>query len=160
MNQTVNDTLELVRLSCRVLDDKKASDVTVLDVSEQSSITDYLVLATATSEPHLRALRIELEKTFDAANVKLVGEETAQESGWLVLDAFDVMVHLFLKAQRENYALERLWRDAVPVDVAALLQPPVAAKLAKSKRAPAKPKKAAAKSKAPKASKVPRKRSK
>src|SRR5690606_35880722 len=50
--------LALVRLCCRVLDDKKAGELTVLDVSAESSITDYLVLATATSEPHLRALRV------------------------------------------------------------------------------------------------------
>lgn len=135
MNPKANDALELVRTCCRVLDDKKASALTVLDVSEQSSITDYLILATATSEPHLRALRIELEKTFDAANVRLVGEETAQESGWLVLDAFDVMVHLFLQSQRERFALERLWRDAVEVDAGRLLQPPAAAKPTKPKRA-------------------------
>jgi ribosome-associated protein len=160
MNQTVNDTLELVRICCRVLDDKKAGELTVLDVAEQSSITDYLVLATATSEPHLRALRIELEKTFDAANVKLVGEDAAQESGWVVLDAFDVMVHLFLKAQRENYALERLWRDAVPVDVAALLQPPVAAKPTKSKRTAGGSKRKAAKATGTKAPKRARSRAK
>ena len=60
---------ELARLAARTLDEKKAGDLTVLDVSAQSSITDFLVLATATSEPHLRALRVELEKAFDAAQV-------------------------------------------------------------------------------------------
>lgn len=102
-------------MCCRVLDDKKAGDLAVLDVSEQSSITDYLILATATSEPHLRALRVELEKALDAAAVKLVGIEARQESGWLVIDAFDVMIHLFLAEKRELYGLERLWRDAVEV---------------------------------------------
>ena len=63
--------LELAKMCCRVLDAKKADSLTVLDVSEQSSITDFLVLATATSEPHLRALRIELEKTLDAGRVHL-----------------------------------------------------------------------------------------
>ena len=120
--------LELAKLCCRVLDGKKADGLTVLDVSEQSSITDFLVLATATSEPHLRALRIELEKTLDAARVHLVGMESAQASGWMVIDAFDVMVHLFLAEARERYALERLWRDAKEVSVAKILaNPPVAA---------------------------------
>ncbi|MBM3853888.1 MAG: ribosome silencing factor [Verrucomicrobia bacterium] len=116
--------LELVRLCCRVLDDKKAGALTVLDVSAQSSITDYLILATATSEPHLRALRVELEKTLDGSNVRLVGGERVQESGWLILDAFDVMIHLFLPEKRENYGLERLWRDATEVPLSAVLREP------------------------------------
>jgi ribosome-associated protein len=122
MKSKKNDALALVKTCCRVLDDKKASDLSVLDVSEQSSITDYLILATATSDPHLRALRIELEKTFDEAGVQLVGKETAQESGWMVIDAFDIMVHLFLSEQRERFGLERLWRDSREVNVEKLLR--------------------------------------
>ena len=72
--------LQIVKLVCRVVDDKKAGDLSVLDVSVQSSITDYLILATATSEPHLRALRIEVEKVFDANAVHLVGMEAARAS--------------------------------------------------------------------------------
>lgn len=116
-------TLDLVTLCCRVLDEKKADALTILDVSAQSSITDYLVLATATSEPHLRALRVELEKALDANRVRLVGMETAQESGWIVVDLFDVMVHLFLAETRERYGLERLWRDATEVPLAKVLAP-------------------------------------
>jgi ribosome-associated protein len=116
-----NAALEVVKLCCRVLDDKKADGITVLDVSEQSSITDFLVIATATSEPHLRALRVELEKTLDAGQVRLVGMETAQESGWMVIDTFDVMIHLFLPTTREHYGLERLWRDSTEVSLNKLL---------------------------------------
>lgn len=134
---------ELVKLCCRVLDDKKAGDLTVLDVSAQSSITDYLVLATGTSEPHLRALRIEVEKALDASKVHLVGMEVAQESGWMVIDAFDVMIHLFLPATRERYGLERLWRDATEVSVAKLLAPPVKKTPAKAPKAAPKPRVAA-----------------
>lgn len=135
MKSKQNGAPELVKTCCRVLDDKKASDLRVLDVSRQSSITDYLVLATATSEPHLRALRVELEKVFDAASVHLVGKETAQESGWLVIDAFDVMVHLFLADTRERYGLERLWSDAAEVDVNQLLAPPAKPAAAKRRKA-------------------------
>jgi ribosome-associated protein len=123
MKSNAAATLELVKLACRVLDEKKAGEIAVLDVSATSSITDYLILATATSEPHLRALRVELEKALDQARVGIVGMETAQESGWMVIDAFDVMIHLFLPATRERYGLERLWRDATEVSVAKLLKP-------------------------------------
>ena len=114
-------TLDVVKLCCQVLDDKKSGELTVLNVGEQSSITDYLVVATATSGPHLRALRVELEKALDAAKVRIIGMETAMESGWVVVDAFDVMVHLFLGETRERYGLERLWRDATEVSVPKLL---------------------------------------
>ncbi len=113
--------LDVVRDCCRVLDDKKAGAVTVLDVSAQSSITDYLILATATSEPHLRALRVELEKALDSTGARIVGMEMAQESGWVVIDVFDVMIHLFLGAVREHYRLERLWSDATEVPLAKIV---------------------------------------
>jgi ribosome-associated protein len=114
-------TLELVKLCCRALDDKKAGDLRVLDVSDQSSITDYLIIATATSDPHLRALRVELEKVIDATRTRIVGIETSLESGWTVVDVFDLMVHLFSADRRAQYGLENLWKDAVEVSVAKML---------------------------------------
>ena len=107
--------IDLVKTCYRVLEDKKAEAISVLDVGAQSSITDFLILATATSEPHLRALRVELEKALDGTGTRLVGIEMAQESGWVVIDAFDVMIHLFLGPVREHYSLERLWQDAAVV---------------------------------------------
>jgi len=109
----------LVRICCRALDSKKAGDLRVLDVRGFSSITDFLVIATATSEPHIRALRIELEKAVDASRTHIIGFETARESGWAVMDAFDVMVHVFTAERRSRYSLESLWRDGheVPMDV-------------------------------------------
>lgn len=157
MNGTALSALELVKLCCRALDDKKAEDLRVFDVSEQSSITDYLVLATGNSEPHLRALRVELEKAIDASHTRIVGMETVQESGWIVVDAFDVMIHVFSPDARTRYGLEHLWKDAVEVSVPKLLAPPKAAKPAKAKKAPAR-KKAVAKPKRPAVAKKPKKR--
>jgi ribosome-associated protein len=117
-------SLELVKLCCRALDAKKAIDLRVLDVSRQSSITDYFVLATGTSEPHLRALRVELDKVIAESHTHVVGRETAQQSGWIVVDAFDVMVHIFLPDVRAHYGLENLWKDAEEVSVAKLLATP------------------------------------
>src|SRR5277367_3358725 len=112
---------ELVRLCCRALDDKKAGHVRVLDVSEISSITNYIIIATATSEPHVRALRVELEKVLDAAKAHIVGIETARESGWTVIDAFDVMIHIFAPEMRTRYGLEKLWREAREVPLEEML---------------------------------------
>ena len=122
MKGKTQNSLLLVKLCCRALDEKKAGDLRVLDVSDQSSITDYLVVATGTSEPHLRALRVELEKVIDSSRNHIVGMETAHESGWIVVDIFDVMVHLFTPAARAKYGLENLWKDAVEVSVPKLLE--------------------------------------
>jgi ribosome-associated protein len=115
---------QLLKLCCRAREGKKAGDLRVLDVRELSSITDYMVLATGTSEPHLRALRMELERELDSDGVRLVGLETSREGGWTVVDAFDVMVHLFSPETRDRYGLENLWKDAVTIPVGDLLAVP------------------------------------
>ena len=112
---------DLVRLCCRALDAKKAGNVRVLDVRDVSSITNYLVIATATSEPHVRALRVELEKVLDSAKAHIVGIETSRESGWTVMDAFDVMIHIFAPEVRSRFGLEKLWKDAREVPLEGLL---------------------------------------
>ena len=133
-------SLELLKTCCRVLEDKKAGDLRVLDVSQQSSITDYLVLATATSEPHLRAMRIELEKAIDAAHTHLVGIEATPGSGWIVVDLFNVMVHLFLPDRRSHYGLELLWKDATEIPPAEAAAPASKPRTAKKNPAPARQK--------------------
>lgn len=116
-----NRVFSLLKAVCAALEEKKGDNIAVLDVSQQSTITDYLVLVTATSEPHLRALRVELEKALDAQAIKLVGIEQAQGSGWTVIDAFDVMVHVFTPENRSKYQLEQLWNDAKVVPLAKVL---------------------------------------
>ena len=115
-------TFQLVQLVVQALDAKKAEGLRVLDVSKQSSITDYLVLANATSDPHLRALRVELEKVLDAQKARILGMDAVIGSGWTVVDAFDVMVHLFTAENRDKYRMESLWKDALDVPLAKLLK--------------------------------------
>jgi ribosome-associated protein len=115
------ETRELLKRCCAGLLEKKAEEVYVLNVSAQSSITDYLVIATGTSEPHRRALRIELERILDETHTHVVGVETTEESGWTVVDAFDLMIHIFSPEQRARYRLENLWRDSEEVPLERLL---------------------------------------
>ncbi len=157
MNSTTPTTADhpaLLALICKALDEKKADDLRVLDVSEQSSITDFLILATGTSEPHLRALRVELEKVIDATGTKILGMDKGLESGWLVVDAFDIMIHVFTPENRKKYALENLWKDAEDIPVEALVNPEAYAAKAKmggvKSKAPAKITDAPVKAKAPK----------
>lgn len=112
--------LRLIKLLVEALDGKKAEQLRVLHVGKLSSITDYLVLATGTSDPHLRALRIEAERILDGEKTRILGVETTQGSGWIVIDAFDVMVHLFTVENRGKYRMEQLWKDAEEVSLDSL----------------------------------------
>ena len=116
----LDETLQTVKACWQALDDKKAENLKILDVQGRSPITNYFVIATATSEPHMRALAGELEKTLKDLNVKSVGRENVKSvgreyshgSGWMVVDAFDFMAHIFLPQQRGMYGIESLWKDA------------------------------------------------
>ena len=119
MAQTVPppETLKQIKACCAALEDKKAIDLTVLDVSGCSSITDFFVLATGNSEPHLRALRGALETVLKEQDIPVIGIDYQPQSGWLVVDAFDFMIHLFIAEVRESYHIEALWRDARVVKI-------------------------------------------
>lgn len=108
----------LVKRCVAALEEKKASAIEVIYLGEKSPVTDYYVIATGTSDPHLRALRIELEKAIHevvpAGQVRIQNEPN---SGWCVVDAFDVVVHIFSEEQRKNYALEELWRDGEKIEL-------------------------------------------
>jgi ribosome-associated protein len=101
-------------LACRELaDNKKAEDIVILDVRELSSVTDYFVITSGMSEPHLRAIVDEitdgLRDDYDTRPRAIDG--TAQ-TAWVVLDFFDVIVHVMRQDLRERYDLETLWGDA------------------------------------------------
>ncbi|MEM9157718.1 MAG: ribosome silencing factor [Verrucomicrobiota bacterium] len=120
-NAFTTESRNLIAACCQALDDTKAEDIKLLDVSEISSITNFLILANANSEPHLRALKRDLDKAIKDQKAKIVGIDEGRETGWSVVDAFDVMIHLFTPEMRETYDLETLWKDAKTLDVAPFL---------------------------------------
>jgi ribosome-associated protein len=122
---TPDPIFTLVQQMVRALADKKAEDLRVLKVSGKSTITDYLVLATGNSDPHLRALRIEVERVLDEVKHPICGMEVGgYGSGWTVVDAYQIMAHIFTPEQRGNYALERLWKDAESINISKLIEEP------------------------------------
>jgi ribosome-associated protein len=108
-------------LLCRELaDNRKAEDLLVLDVRKISSVTDYFVIASGTSEPHLRAISEEIiDKLDEEHGIAPRRDDGSVQGGWLVLDFFDVIVHIMRADVREHYDLESLWGDAVKVRVRA-----------------------------------------
>ena len=107
-------------LLCRELaDNKKAEEIVVLDVRKLSSVTDYFVVCSGSSEPHLRAIVSELEdRLLDDHGLKPNAQDGADGGRWVVMDFFDVIVHIMHPEVRKQYDLEGLWSDAKPVRAA------------------------------------------
>ena len=112
-------------LLCRDLaENKKAENVVILDVSKISTITDYFVIATGSSEPHLRAIMGEItDQLRDEHDVRPRAIDGDLQTAWQVLDFFDVIVHVMRKDVREKYDLETLWRDAPKVKTKVAAKP-------------------------------------
>jgi ribosome-associated protein len=112
-----SDLINNLKLACNSLLDKKAEDLKLLYFGENSPLTDCFLIATGTSDPHLKALRDNLEKALKENSVQTLSRERFKPGGWLILDAIDFVVHLFSQEQRENYALEHLWKDAEEISL-------------------------------------------
>jgi ribosome-associated protein len=107
------DSRKLALLCRELADNKKAEDIVILDVRELSSVTDYFVIASGTSEPHLRAIVDEIsERLQDEHRVRARAVDGTFQAAWVVLDFFDVIVHVMRQDVRERYDLEGLWGDA------------------------------------------------
>ena len=107
------DSKKLARLCRDFADDKKAEDIVILDVHKLSSVTDFFVIASGTSEPHLRAIVDEITgRLRDDHDVRPRAVDGTVHGAWVVLDFFDVIVHIMRQDVRERYDLEGLWGDA------------------------------------------------
>jgi ribosome-associated protein len=110
------DSKKLALLCREYADNKKAEDIVILDVRELSSVTDYFVIASGTSEPHLRAIVDEITDTLRKEHeLRPRAVDGTLHTAWVVLDYFDVIVHVMKKDVRERYDLETLWGDAPKV---------------------------------------------
>ena len=107
------DSRKLALLCRELADNKKAEDIVILDVREVSSVTDYFVIASGTSEPHLRAIVDEItDKLRQDHDVRPKAIDGTLHTAWIVLDYFDVIVHVMRTDVRNRYDLETLWGDA------------------------------------------------
>src|ERR1700674_4606663 len=107
------DSRKLASLCRELADNKKAEDIAILDVRELSSVTDYFVIASGSSEPHLRAIVDEItDKLRDDHQLRPKAIDGTLQTAWIVLDYFDVIVHVMRRDARERYDLETLWGDA------------------------------------------------
>jgi ribosome-associated protein len=107
------DSKKLAQLCRGLADNRKAEDLLVLDVRELSTVTDYFVIATGSSEPHLRAISEEIiDRLKEDYSISPRAKDGTIQAGWIVLDFFDVIVHVMRPDVRRRYDLEALWGDA------------------------------------------------
>ena len=103
---------QLRELVVNALENIKAQDVSVIDVRDRTSVTDYMVLASGTSNRHVKSLAVSVAAEAKEQGVRAGNIEGSGASDWILVDLGDVVVHLMMPATREFYDLERLWRDA------------------------------------------------
>ncbi|MFC4858297.1 ribosome silencing factor [Actinophytocola glycyrrhizae] len=111
-----HDARELALVAATAAADKKASDVIVLDVSDQLVITDCFVIASAPNERLVGAIVDNVEEKMRNAGTKPVRREGAREGRWVLLDFVDVVVHVQHAEERAFYGLERLWKDCPRIE--------------------------------------------
>ncbi|MGE5138359.1 MAG: ribosome silencing factor [Rudaea sp.] len=98
-----------------IISDKKGSDIVVLDTRPVSSVADYFVIATADSDRQAKAIVEEIEKQMKAKEIRPLGIDGEIDSGWVLMDYGDVLVHIFDPGTRDFYQLEELWSGAPTV---------------------------------------------
>lgn len=112
--KVTTDSMEPAELNALVvdaLDDMKAQDITIIDVTERTSVTDSMILATGTSSRHVQAVVDNVSEKVKEAGIMPIGSEGRGNSDWVLLDLGDAVVHVFTAQAREYYDLERLWGD-------------------------------------------------
>ena len=113
---------ELLSTAVRLLDEKKAKDIVVLDVRDITPLGDYFIICSGTSNTQVKALSDELEDKLSAQSVEPRRVEGKASSAWILMDYSDVIIHIFYHETRDFYCLERLWGDAGKMDISELLK--------------------------------------
>lgn len=109
-------TKEIALTAARAMDDKKGLDIRLLEVSEVTTLAEYFLICTGTSNTHVKTLCDAVEEAMDAAGEPLLSREGHRGGTWVLLDFGSLVVHVFTNEARAFYDLERLWNDATPVN--------------------------------------------
>ena len=102
---------EMTTLAIQALEEKKAEDIQIIDISEISAIADYFIIANGTNRSQIQALADSVEEKLGRAGVQFKQMEGYDTANWILMDFLDIVVHIFDKDNRAFYDLERLWRD-------------------------------------------------
>ena len=114
---------ELALLAARALADKKAKEIQALEISDLTTLAEYFVIATGSSNTQINALVDNVEKVLhEEAGEEALHREGYRGGTWELLDYGCIAIHVFSSEAREFYGLERLWRDGKPLDISAILE--------------------------------------
>lgn len=119
----VGDYMEIidkVKLVVNTLDEKKADDIKVIDISEISSIGDYFIIATGDNQRLVHSLCNEVEEKLSKENVFPKNIEGFQHGNWVLMDYEDFIIHVFDKENRGFYNLDRIWKDGKEINISEL----------------------------------------
>lgn len=111
---------QIAKLAITALEDKKAEDIKVIDISQVSVIADYFIIANGTNRNQIQTLSDHVEETLGKAGVPLRQVEGYDSANWVLLDFQDVIIHVFDKENRLFYDLERIWRDGKMIETSEL----------------------------------------
>jgi ribosome-associated protein len=106
---------QIARLAVDIASDKKATDIVLLDLQGISTISDYFVICTGANPRQIRAIASAIDEKLSEYGLPAFHREGSPDSGWLLLDFSDIIVHIFAPKEREYYRLERLWSNAKTV---------------------------------------------
>ncbi len=109
----VNDEDKVLDIIVKTLDDNKAEDVVVIDLRGKTSIANQMVVASGTSQRHVASLAEKVQENLKAAGYKSTAEGE-EKADWVLIDAFDVIVHIFKPEVREFYSIEKMWQAVKP----------------------------------------------
>jgi ribosome-associated protein len=116
MASTKERSGEFARIAIAALEEKKASEIRVIDISEVSVLADYFIIANGSNRPQMQAMSDEVSEKMEKAGAVLKQVEGYDNASWILLDFGDVIVHIFGEQDRLLYDLERIWRDGKQVD--------------------------------------------
>ncbi len=108
---TGNDSKEMARIAVAALEEKKATDVKVLDISDVSVLADYFIIASGGNRNQVQAMADETEERLGQAGFAPKHLEGYQTANWILMDYQDIVIHIFDEENRLFYDLERIWRD-------------------------------------------------
>ncbi len=112
-NTLLMNTKQITELVLTALDDMKAQDVRVIDVSKKSTFTEVMLIATGTSSRHVKAIADHVALVAKKQGTPPLGVEGEQGSDWVLVDLDDIVVHVMLQQTRDFYNLEKLWETEV-----------------------------------------------
>lgn len=111
------NSTDMARLAAGAALDMKALDPLALDLRGISTVSEYFVIVTGTSDRHVQAVAENIIEAFKSIGIKALGVEGLREGRWVLLDYVEIVVHVFLESVREYYDIERLWIDAPRLDL-------------------------------------------